>query len=340
MVAPLMLVVLAAHIFILRGVFIFDWDVALSDSMISTAVMALSILGIVLLIRIYPTTAAVTLYALFVALFVSAVTTIAVYETNKWFIDFPGARHYTPWLSHNLPVRFLVIWIFSTWVATFSAFRKNIAALDSRFQQQTDAATLLKEAELFKLRQQLQPHFLYNSLNSISALITISPERAQDMVGKLSDFLRSSVKRESADTIPIAEELKYIQSYLAIESVRFGDRLCVNFEHEYTDDAVIQPFLLQPILENAIKFGLYGNTGKVVITIHISLHGGMLTITVANPFDPDMQPPRGTGFGFTGIQRRLYLTYARADLLETQIDGNTFTTILKIPQHYVQSNTD
>ena len=218
--------------------------------------------------------------------------------------------------------------------------RKNISNLDSRFQQQTDASILLKEAELFKLRQQLQPHFLYNSLNSINALINIAPDRAQEMIGKLSDFLRSSVKRESEETLPITEELVYIQSYLAIESVRFGDRLQVHFEKEYTDDAVIPPFLLQPILENAIKFGLYGRTGAVNITMHILLDGPLLTITVVNPYDPNTQPPRGTGFGLEGVKRRLYLLYARTDLLETSSDNENFTTILKIPQHHVQGNTD
>ena len=155
------------------------------------------------------------------------------------------------------------------------------------------------------------------------------------MIGKLSDFLRSSVKRESEDTLPVSEELEYIQSYLAIESVRFGDRLRVRIEKEYTDDAVIPPFLLQPIIENAIKFGLYGSTGVVTITVHIVLEGSMLMITITNPYDADTQPPRGTGFGLEGVQRRLYLLYARADLLETKKDGKYFTTILKIPQHHV-----
>lgn len=335
-----MLVVLGIHVFILHKVFGYGWEIGLTDGIISTAILSASIWGIVLLIRAYPTTAAVTLYALFIALFMSAITAVADYEAIKWWIDAPAVRVYTDWLLQSLPIRFLVVWIFSTWVATISAFRKNMAALDSRFQQQTDAAALLRDAELFKLRQQLQPHFLYNSLNSISALIMIAPEKAQDMVGKLSDFLRSSVKRESDDTIPIAEELKYIESYLAIESVRFGDRLCVHFRHDYTDDATLPPFLMQPILENAIKFGLYGNTGKVDIDIHIFLQDGMLLLTVTNPYDPDMQPPRGTGFGLTGIQRRLYLVYARADLLETHKEGNQYTTILKIPQNHVQSNTD
>ena len=107
----------------------------------------------------------------------------------------------------------------------------------------------------------------------------------------------------------------------------------MRFEKEYTDDAVIPPFLLQPIIENAIKFGLYGSTGTVVITIHILLNGPMLIITITNPYDEDTQPPKGTGFGLTGVQRRLYLLYARADLLETKKENAHFTTILKIPQH-------
>ena len=163
----------------------------------------------------------------------------------------------------------------------------------------------------------------------------IAPDSAQEMIGKLSDFLRSSVKRESEDFLPVSEELGYIQSYLAIESVRFGDRLQVHIEKEYTDDAVLPPFLLQPILENAIKFGLYGKTGAVSIMIHIALEDEMLVLTIVNPYDADTQPPKGTGFGLEGIRRRLYLLYARTDLLETHKDDHSFTTILKIPQHHV-----
>jgi LytS/YehU family sensor histidine kinase len=273
-----------------------------------------------------------------VSLAVSGITALAQFEALK-FVE-PDNTGYQQWLRDILLIRFLAIWIFTIWLATITSFRKNMAALDQRFQQQNDASILLKEAELFKLRQQLQPHFLYNSLNSISALIMIAPDKAQEMIGKLSDFLRSSVKRESEETIAVEEELRYMQSYLAIESVRFGDRLQVRFEKDYTDDAVIPPFLLQPIMENAIKFGLYGNTGNVTITIHIALVDSMLVLTITNPYDPDMQPPKGTGFGLEGVKRRLYLLYARTDLLETQSADSRFTTILKIPQQYVQSNTD
>jgi LytS/YehU family sensor histidine kinase len=93
------------------------------------------------------------------------------------------------------------------------------------------------------------------------------------------------------------------------------------------------------VLENAIKFGLYGKTGQVKITMNIRLQEGMLYITTTNPYDPQMQMPRGTGFGLEGIRRRLYLLFARADLLETSQENEIFTTVLKIPQ-YVQSDTD
>ncbi len=334
MVLLLMLIVLAMHIFILHNILHFEWGTAAKDAVTSCLILGIAAWGIILLIRAYPTTAVITLYGLFMALVISTATAITEYETLKLFVATDNVN-YQLWLKQTVAVRFLFIWIFNSWVSTVSALRKNITNLDARFQQQTDASILLKEAELFKLRQQLQPHFLYNSLNSINALITIAPGKAQEMIGKLSDFLRSSVKRESEDTLPVSEELEYIQSYLAIESVRFGDRLRVRFEKEYTDDAVIPPFLLQPIVENAIKFGLYGSTGVVTITVHIVLEGAMLMITITNPYDADTQPPRGTGFGLEGVQRRLYLLYARADLLETKKDGKYFTTILKIPQHHV-----
>lgn len=339
MVLMLMLIVLAAHLFILHNLQHFNWALSLKDAILSSIILGIASWGIILLIRAYPTTAVITLYGLVIALVISAATVITEYETLKWATKI-GNDDYQLWLKQSISIRFLFIWLFCSWVATISALRKNITNLDTRFQQQTDASILLKEAELFKLRQQLQPHFLYNSLNSINALIMIAPEKAQDMIGKLSDFLRSSVKRESEETLPVSEELDYLKSYLAIESVRFGDRLQVRFEKAYTDDATIPPFLLQPIIENAIKFGLYGNTGTVTITINIVLEGPLLIITITNPYDADTQPPKGTGFGLEGVQRRLYLLYARADLLETKRDGKYFTTILKIPQHHAQSNPD
>src|ERR1051326_9127741 len=121
-------------------------------------------------------------------------------------------------------------------------------------KRKQDAEKLTKEAELFKLRQQLQPHFLFNSLNSINALIGIKPDEARKMVQQLSDFLRGTMRREENQFIKFADELEYLKLYLDIEKVRFGYRL--KTEMDISDDALtwkIPSLLLQPILENAIK---------------------------------------------------------------------------------------
>lgn len=312
----------------------FSRATSLNDSIYTVGLLALCIWGVVRLVKAYPTSVVALLYAFVIATIVSSVGTLANWQILKWLpiANDPG---YDVWLQHTLPARFIIIWLLNCVIAIPVAQQKKIKILENKFQLQTDATVMLREAELFKLRQQLQPHFLYNSLNSINALIMIQPEKAQDMVGRLSDFLRTSVKRESQERVPIEDELAYIQSYLSIEAIRFGDRLQVVFEKEYTDDAMMPPFLLQPIMENAIKFGLYARTGAVQISINILLRDSLLIISVTNPYDTQTQPMRGTGFGLEGIQRRLYLLYARTDLLETKKDANTFTTILKIPQEYV-----
>ena len=319
----------------LHQVWGFSWMVAESDGVVGASFLFLSMWSIALLIRSYPTKVTIVAYAMVLA---AAAAVVSVYGSSAvllWWLKEQRNLQYNAWLHNSLQIRLFFYWLFYSWVATNLALRKNINELNTRFQQQADASALHREAELFKLRQQLQPHFLYNSLNSISALIMIAPEKGQEMIGRLSDFLRGSVKRESEDAVPVDEELAYIESYLAIESVRFGDRLQVVLERDCHIDATIPPFLFQPILENAIKFGLYGKTGEVKITVSIQSDYEMLILKITNPYDANGEPPRGTGFGLTGIARRLYLLYARTDLLETIKDDQYFTTILKIPQLHV-----
>ena len=201
--------------------------------------------------------------------------------------------------------------------------------------RKSDADKLAREAELFKLRQQLQPHFLFNSLNSINALIGSRPQEARKMVQQLSDFLRGTIKKEDTQWISLQEEMQYLQLYLEIEKVRFGNRLTTTIE--MTDDASaakIPALLLQPLVENAIKFGLYDTIGETVIQIQTRLEDQQLIVSVSNPFDPETSSPRrGTGFGLSSIKRRLYLLFARNDLLTTQVNDNIFTTEVMIPQH-------
>jgi sensor histidine kinase YesM len=308
------------------------WQDAAIDAGVSIGLMASGTWLLLIAINAYPTRVGAQLYAFVLAALLASVLCLTDMSLLKWLSDAENTA-YRQWLPNTIWLRFFIGLIGFGWIASLAAMQKKADKLEKDFRQQADAATLLREAELYKLRHQLQPHFLYNSLNSISALILIAPDKAQEMIGRLSDFLRSSVKREGKESIPVQEELGYIEAYLSIEAVRFGDRLQVIFDKEYTDKASIPPFLMQPVLENAIKFGLYGKTGAVVITMHIALEDEMLTITVSNPYDAAQKPPSGTGFGLDAISRRLYLLYARTDLLETHQHNNIFTTTLKIPQN-------
>jgi len=204
-------------------------------------------------------------------------------------------------------------------------------------QQETaarEAATqaIAREAELQKLQLQLQPHFLFNCLNSINAMILVRPNDAQTMVQQLSDFLRTTIRRADEQWINFSEELNYLELYLSIEKIRFGHRLNITIQRDETSLTwKIPTLLLQPLVENAIKFGLYGTTGNVTISIDAYVNNNLLEMRVSNPFDPDMQPSRGSGFGLSGLKRRLYLLFAQNDLIETNADNNIFVVVIKIP---------
>jgi two-component system LytT family sensor kinase len=201
-------------------------------------------------------------------------------------------------------------------------------------QQLADVKTLTRDAELVSLRQQLQPHFLFNSLNSISALVVTRPQEARKMIQQLSDFLRGTLRKDELELISLNDELAHLQLYLDIEKVRFGHRLSTDISTESDFlNCKIPPLILQPLVENAIKFGLYDVTGDVTISIICQCNQNNLTINITNPFDATTSSPqKGVGFGLSSVQRRLYLLYARNDLISTTHQNNLFTTTVIIPQ--------
>jgi two-component system LytT family sensor kinase len=132
----------------------------------------------------------------------------------------------------------------------------------------------------------------------------------------------------------LTDELNHLNLYLDIEKVRFGHRLQTEISSDERAKAALLPsMLLQPIVENAIKFGLYDTTGDVTVSIRAEMDGNFLNLIIQNPYDPQTSRPKhGTGFGLRGVQRRLYLLFARNDLMETYANDNIFTTIIKVPQ--------
>ncbi|HEY0432468.1 MAG TPA: histidine kinase, partial [Chitinophagaceae bacterium] len=201
--------------------------------------------------------------------------------------DFPD---YGDLLKHSMPVRASIGLLILGCIALISVVWYNSEEQKQVELRKADAEKLAKEAELFKLRQQLQPHFLFNSLNSINALIGSRPEEARKMVQQLSDFLRGTMRKEENLFISFSEELEYLRLYLEIEKVRFGYRMKTEMNiDQKTLSWRIPSLLLQPLMENAIKFGLYGTTGEVTISLTASLTDQYLVIEVSNPFDQDSQ---------------------------------------------------
>ncbi|WP_233496606.1 sensor histidine kinase [Mucilaginibacter hurinus] len=244
-----------------------------------------------------------------------------------------GNVYYT-FLQRSLEIRFFTNFLAIGWMAMLSAIYFSQLDQKETEKRKSEAEKMERDAELYNLRQQLQPHFLFNSLNSINALIGFKPELARTMIHQLSDFLRGTLRKDDQQKVTLTEELAHLNLYLEIEKVRFGHRLQTEISCDNNcGDAVMPAMLLQPIVENAIKFGLYDTTGEVVVSIRGELDGNYLVLMVQNPYDPQTSKPKqGTGFGLRGVQRRLYLLFARNDLIETHANDNIFTTIIKVPQ--------
>jgi two-component system LytT family sensor kinase len=141
------------------------------------------------------------------------------------------------------------------------------------------------------------------------------------------------LKKDEQQWISLDEELQHLQLYLEIEKVRFGHRLSFTINNSIQSEQHLPVMLLQPVVENAIKFGLYDTTGEININIEAHNEEGYLALKITNPYDQETSSPKkGTGFGLASIERRLYLLFGRTDLLKTSANNNLFETKIKIPQ--------
>jgi hypothetical protein len=178
---------------------------------------------------------------------------------------------------------------------------------------------LSREAELRSLRAQIDPHFLFNSLHSISALTTSDPAAARRMCLLLADFLRDSLALGGEERITLERELALVERFLAIERVRFGSRLQVDIDGRDAARCLVPPLLLQPIVENAVTHGIAHVLEGGTIRVAASRGATRLTIVVENPCDPDRPRGRGAGVGLANVRARLgalHGTGARLDAVE------------------------
>ena len=237
------------------------------------------------------------------------------------------------WLKDNLAANVFAGYILYLIYVLFFYAVNYYQGFKEKLRNEGKLKALVKEAELHALKSQINPHFLFNCLNSISSLTMTDPAKAQEMVINLSDLMRYSLKHHQVDMVPLCEELQNSQIYLNIEKVRFGNKLKTEFViDEFCNEAVIPNMILQPIYENAIKHGVYEAIEPVTINTVCSKQNGLLKISISNNFEPSPITRKGEGIGLRNIRDRLQIIFGNPLLLRVETDNNQFKVIIMIPQ--------
>jgi hypothetical protein len=191
---------------------------------------------------------------------------------------------------------------------------------------------LAREAELRALRAQIDPHFLFNSLQSISALTTLDAAAARRMCLLLADFLRDTLALGSRERIALSEELALARRFLEVEQVRFGSRLQMTIDAQPgTEKEEVPPLVLQPLVENAVTHGIAHVLEGGVVRIATARQMTWLVLTVDNPCDGDRPAGRGTGLGLRNVRERLESEYGRDARLRTEEADGRFIARIDIP---------
>ncbi len=220
---------------------------------------------------------------------------------------------------------FIIVIILDYVIIYYDNFKTNLI-------REIELSKLVKEAELKSLKYQINPHFIFNSLNSISSLTISNPNKAREMSINLSNFLRKTLADNESQTIKLKDEIDNIKLYLEIEKVRFEERLEFIFNiDDNCEEYEIPNMILQPIVENAIKHGVYESIEKVTINFDCKLEEKFISITIKNNFDASAVSEIGEGIGLQNISERMELLYGRMDLISINKNSNIFKVLLKIP---------
>ncbi|AGC43146.1 Sensor protein lytS [Myxococcus stipitatus DSM 14675] len=213
---------------------------------------------------------------------------------------------------------------------------KHARAWQSERERALRADTLAQEARLASLRHQMHPHFLFNALTSVRALIGEDPVRARRMVTEMADFLRFSLQKGDFPHVPLEEELSMVRSYLSIESVRFEEKLDVSLSvMPGTERLTVPAFLIQPLVDNAVKHGLASGILPVRVRIHVTREQDLLRIQVDNTgtWAPRTRElgPQGTGTGLRNVRERLAQLFAERARLESSESDGWVHTVVELP---------
>ena len=248
---------------------------------------------------------------------------------------FANDEEYMVYLNASIPWRIGIGFLFYVLIASNYYLIIYYQNFKDKLVRESELNSLVKESQLSSLKSQINPHFLFNSLNSISSLTMVSPERAQDMVINLSDFLRYSLSHKNESLTTFEKELQNIDRYLKIEKIRFGERL--NVEKDIAEPCLryyLPGLILQPLMENAVKYGIYESTDQSNIEILASCSNELLEIIIRNDYDPDFISKKGEGIGLRNVISRMKIQYSREDLVKFNKTENVFEVKLLFPQTY------
>jgi two-component system, LytTR family, sensor histidine kinase AlgZ len=238
-----------------------------------------------------------------------------------------------PQLYLTQPWLLFVVGALLFWLATafnYVLIASNASQIAER--RSLESGLLAREAELKALRSQLDPHFLFNSLNSISSLTASDPAAARKMCLLLADFLRDTLRLGAAQKISLKEELNIVERYLSIEQVRLGARLTVR--QEISPEALVArvpALILQPLAENAVLHGISHLLEGGTVTIQAERQHSMLVVRVANPCDADRPRQKRSGVGLSLVQQRLQSQFGAAGRLEVAEERGEFIATLSLP---------
>jgi two-component system, LytTR family, sensor histidine kinase AlgZ len=235
-------------------------------------------------------------------------------------------------LSPQLPILFgagFLLYLLSV------AYHYVILSLEASREAEArvmETNVLAREAELKALKAQVNPHFLFNSLNSISALTSVDPAKAREMCILLAEFLRMTLGLGEKSAISLAEELGLLERFLAIEKVRFGARLRVDENiQEESRAMLVPPLVLQPLIENAVVHGIANLPNGGNIRLSSQTQDGRLFLSVENTFDPESTSTRRTGMGLVNVRRRLEGRYGGEASMQVTAESDTFRVQLSLP---------
>ncbi|MBK6264844.1 histidine kinase [Marivirga sp. S37H4] len=311
------------------------WHIAFLDSLVHSGLLIGGFILLENIFRYYLPTQGNVILAYIIPLILSIFVLFGGDQLLQTI--FKHEIEYQDFLEHIFLARGFVLLLLFMACSLLLNYHGRLEEQAEAVERETQIQQMAREAELYHLRQQLQPHFLFNSLNSISALVKSQPEKAREMVLQLSDFLRATIRKDEKKWISVTEEVSFLKLFLDIEKVRFGHRLQVQIElDDHTKNYNLPQLLIQPLLENAVKHSLYGLTGEVFISLQIVASSQGLIVKITNPFDPRAGQPKGSGFGLEAVKRRLFLVFGRYDLLKTQQTDKQYSIQLLIPQNHDQ----